>query len=140
MTTPNHITESLARWHRCTADKDMTALGEILADGVVFHSPFLWKPKLGRELTTIVLSAASQVFEDFTYHRELTDGTTWVLEFSARVGEFSLKGVDLIRFNAEGKIEDLEVIVRPAKGLHALAEAMGKQMAAAGQYEKFIAG
>lgn len=85
-------------------------------------------------------SAASQVFEDFTYHREMTDGSSWALEFSARVGEFQLKGVDIIRFNAEGKIEEFEVMVRPAKGLQALAEAMGKQMSAQGQYERFING
>ncbi len=140
MTTPNPIAESLARFHQSIAGKDMTVLGEILADKVVFRSPFLWKPKAGKELILIVLSAASQVFEDFTYHREMTDGSTWALEFSARVGEFSLKGVDLIRFNADGKIEDFEVMVRPAKGLQALAEAMGKQLAAQGRYEKFING
>jgi hypothetical protein len=140
MTTTNPIAESLARFHQCVAGKDMTTLDGLLADNVVFHSPFLWKPKVGKELITIVLTAAAQVFEDFKYHRELTDGSTWALEFSARVGEMSLKGVDIIRFNAEGRIEDFEVMVRPAKGLQALAEAMGKQMAAQGQYEKFIGG
>jgi hypothetical protein len=140
MTTPSPITESLARFHQCVADKDMIALDGILADNVVFHSPFLWKPKAGKELITIVLTAASQVFEDFEYHREMTDGSSWVLEFSARVGEMSLKGVDIIRFNAEGEIEEFEVMVRPAKGLQALAEAMAKQMTAQGQYERFING
>lgn len=140
MTTSNQISESLARWHQCVAEKDMTTLDQILADNVVFRSPFLWKLKAGKELITIVLSAASQVFEDFTYHRQMTDGSSWTLEFSARVGEMSLKGIDLIRFNDEGRIEEFEVMVRPAKGLQALAEAMAKQMAAHGQYEKFING
>ncbi len=116
----------------------MTALDDIIADDAVFHSPFLWKPKGGREMIKIALSAASQVFEDFKYHREMTDGSTWTLEFSARVGEMSLKGVDIIRFNRDGRIEDFEVMVRPAKGLQALAEAMARQLTAQGQYEKFI--
>lgn len=140
MTTTSQISESLGRWHQCVAEKDMAKLDQLLADNVVFRSPFLWKPKAGKELITIVLSAASQVFEDFAYHRQMTDGSSWTLEFSARVGEMSLKGVDLIRFNSEGRIEELEVMVRPAKGLQALAEAMGKQMAAQGLYEKFING
>lgn len=140
MTTSNRIDQFLARWHQCVADKDMTALGALLADDVVFRSPFLWKPKVGKELITIALSAAAQVFEDFTYHRQMTDGSSWALEFSARVGEMSLKGVDIIRFNAEGEIEEFEVMVRPAKGLQALAEAMAKQMTAQGQYERFING
>ncbi|HZS09951.1 MAG TPA: nuclear transport factor 2 family protein [Blastocatellia bacterium] len=134
------IAASLAHFHRCVADGDMTTLGEILADNVCFRSPFLWKPKEGKELIGIALSAASRVFEDFAYHREMTDGTTWVLEFSARVGEFSLKGVDIIRFNAEGRIEDFEVMVRPFKGLQALSEAMGRQMAAQGALETFMRG
>ncbi len=118
----------------------MTKLRELLADNVVFRSPFLWKPKQGKDLITMALSAASQVFEDFTYHRELTDGASWMLEFSAHIGEVSLKGVDLIRFNAEGKIEDFEVMVRPHKGLQALAEAMSKQLAAQGDDEAFTRG
>ena len=80
------------------------------------------------------------MFEDFQYHRELTDGTTWALEFSARIGAVSLKGVDLIRFNEAGLITEFEVLVRPAKGLQALAEAMSKQLAAQGDYERFISG
>src|SRR2546421_3889923 len=101
MTSPQ-IAAGLARWHECVANSEMTALDELLADNVVFRSPFLWKPKGGREVLKIVLSTAAQVFQDFTYHRELSDGTSYALEFSARVGEFSLKGVDLIRFNADG--------------------------------------
>lgn len=140
MPTSPPITAALARWHECVASHDRAALSDLLADEIVFRSPFLWKPKVGKELALIVLSAAAQVFADFTYHRELTDGTSWALEFSARVGEFSLKGVDIIRFNADGKIVEFEVMVRPAKGLQALAEAMGRQMAAQGQYEQFING
>jgi hypothetical protein len=140
METRNAIAETLARFHRCVAEKDLSSIEELLADDVVFHSPFLWKPKPGKEMVRIVLSAASEVFEDFTYHRQMTDGSTWALEFSARVGEMSLKGVDIIRFNSEGRIEDFEVMVRPAKGLQALAEAMARQLAAQGQYEKFIGG
>lgn len=140
MPTSPPITAALARWHKCVVSGDRAALSELLADEIIFRSPFLWKPKVGKELALIVLGAASQVFEDFTYHREMTDGASWTLEFSARVGEFSLKGVDIIRFNDDGKIAELEVMVRPAKGLHALAEAMGRQMAAQGQYEQFING
>lgn len=140
MPTSPLITAALARWHECVVSGDRAALSELLAEEIIFRSPFLWKPKVGKELALIVLGAAAQVFENFTYQREMTDGVSWTLEFSARVGEFSLKGVDIVRFNAAGKIEELEVMVRPAKGLHALAEAMGRQMAAQGQYEQFING
>ena len=139
MTSPE-IEAGLARWHECVATGDMNKLDELTADNVVFRSPFLWKPKPGKAMLKIVLSAASQVFEDFAYHRQMTDGTSWTLEFSAHIGEISLKGVDLIRFNADGLIEELVVMVRPAKGLQALAEAMIKQMTLQRTYEKFTQG
>ena len=43
------------------------------------------------------------------------------MEFSAKIGDLSLKGIDLIQFNDEGKIKDFEVFVRPANALQALA-------------------
>jgi hypothetical protein len=72
------------------------------------------------------------VFEDFSYHRTLVseDGLSVVLEFSARVGERGLKGIDLIRFDADGKIVDFEVMVRPLNGLQALGAEMGARLAA----------
>ena len=38
-----------------------------------------------------------------------------VLEFSANVGDKSLKGIDMIRFNEQGKIVDFEVMIRPMR-------------------------
>jgi len=72
------------------------------------------------------------VFEDFTYHRQFAsaDSQSVVLEFSARVGDKSLKGVDLIQFDADGLITDFEVMVRPVNGLQALGAEMGARLAA----------
>ncbi len=48
---------------------------------------------------------------------------------SANVSGKSLKGIDMIRFNASGKIVEFEVMVRPATGLQALGAAMGAKLA-----------
>jgi len=53
-----------------------------------------------------------------------------VLEFSARVGDRGLKGIDLIAFDADGLITDFEVMVRPLNGLQALGAEMGARLAA----------
>lgn len=124
--------EGLRRWHHCVSQRDFAALADLLAEDVRFHSPFLWRPKDGKAITLAYLTAAIQVLGDFAYHREMSDGTSWTLEFSAKVGEFSLKGIDIIRFGADGRIADFEVMVRPFKGLQALAEAMQTQLAAQG--------
>lgn len=124
--------EGLRRWHDCVARRDFTALAALLADDVRFHSPFLWRPKEGKAATAAYLTAAVHVLEGLAYHRQACDCTSWMLEFSAKVGEFSLKGVDIIRFGADGRIAEFEVLVRPFKGLQALAEAMQRQLAAQG--------
>jgi hypothetical protein len=121
--------EGLRRWHDCVARRDMGALTALLADEVRFHSPFLWRPKEGKAITAAYLAAAVHVLRGLAYHREATDGTTWMLEFSATVGEMSLKGIDIIRFGADGRIVEFEVLVRPFKGLTALAEAMQQRWA-----------
>jgi 2,4-dienoyl-CoA reductase (NADPH2) len=71
------------------------------------------------------------VFQDFTYHRQLAsaDGLSVVLEFSATVNGKELKGIDLIRFDEDGKIVDFEVMVRPMSGLQALGDEMAKRLA-----------
>jgi hypothetical protein len=125
----NTRTDGLAKWHKFVNEKDEQALAEALADDVLFHSPVLWKPKEGKATAMLYLSSAVRVLEDFTYHRQFVGENAVVLEFSARVGTLSVKGVDIIQFNAEGQIVDFEVMVRPASGLQALAAAMAQQLA-----------
>src|SRR5690606_8767671 len=97
----------------------------------VFRSPMAFNPYPGAQAVNLILSTVIQVFEDFVYHRELVseDGLSVVLEFSARVGERQLKGIDLIRFDDAGQILDFEVMVRPMSGLQALGEEMGRRLA-----------
>ena len=52
-----------------------------------------------------------------------------MLEFSASVNGKALKGIDMIQFDADGKITDFEVMVRPMSGLQALGDEMGKRLA-----------
>ena len=123
--------DGLAKWYRFVSEKDMQALAEALADDVLFRSPVLWKPKEGKATAILYLSSAARVLEDFTYQRQFVGDNAVVLEFSARVGSLSVKGVDIIQFNAAGQIVDFEVMVRPANGLQALGAAMAQQLASA---------
>ena len=76
----------------------------------------------------MILSTVSEVFQDFTYHRELVNGNNRALEFSARVGDLSLKRIDLIRLNEAGLIVEFEVFILLANGLQALGEAMARRL------------
>lgn len=124
------INTSLEIWHDMVARKDPTRLPEIVHPDAVFFSPFAFKPYAPAPALILVLSTVIQVFEDFEYHRTLAsdDGSSVVLEFSARVGDKRLKGIDLIRFDAAGLITEFEVMVRPMSGLQALAGEMGARL------------
>ena len=73
-----------------------------------------------------------QVFEDFRYLEQVETGDAAVLMFEARVGDKQLQGVDILKFNDDGRIGEMTVMVRPMSGMHALAEAMQKMLEAAG--------
>ncbi|MGR2708249.1 polyketide cyclase [Pseudomonas sp. IB20] len=123
--------QTLQRWHALLATRDLTSLPELLAPEAVFRSPMAHTPYPGAPVVSMILNTVIKVFEDFTYHRELAtgDGLSVVLEFSARVGDKQLKGIDLIRFNEQGQIVEFEVMVRPLSGLQALGEEMGRRLA-----------
>jgi hypothetical protein len=124
------MNEQLSGWHKFVETQDAAILDELLAENVQFHSPFVWKPKDGKVITTIILTTVTQVFQEFRYVREILDENNWALEFEAKIGELTLRGVDLIQLNEEGKIIDFEVMIRPANALQALGLEMGKRLEA----------
>lgn len=122
---------SLQRWHQFIAAQDLSKLPELLHPQAVFRSPMAHTPYPGAPMVNVILNTVLQVFQDFVYHRELVsaDGLNVVLEFSAKVGERELKGIDMIRFDESGKIVEFEVMVRPMSGLQALGDEMGRRLA-----------
>jgi len=125
------VSESLAKWHEMVAAVNLGELPSILHPKAVFRSPMAHTPYPGAQVVQLILGTVMHVFQDFTYHRQLSsaDGLSVVLEFSATVNGKELKGIDLIRFDEDGKIVDFEVMVRPMSGLQALGDEMAKRLA-----------
>ena len=123
--------KSIQRWHHMLETRDLSLLNELLSEEVVFKSPVAFKPYPGKQVVTFILTNVIEIFENFRYHREFytADGLSVVLEFSANVGEKTLKGIDMIQFNEQGQIIDFEVMIRSKSGLEALALQMGQRMA-----------
>jgi len=121
---------TLASWHEMIRSRNTGGLPELLDPNAVFRSPVAHKPYAGAPAVALILQAAEKVFSNFAYHREFVsdDGRSVVLEFSADVGDKSLKGIDMIRFDEAGRIVEFEVMVRPATGVQALGEAMGARL------------
>ena len=111
---------------------DIDAATELLADDVVFRSPAVFKPYQGRETVSTILRTVFTVFEDFRYTDELAGDGVHALIFEARVGDRDIQGMDLIRDDADGRIREFTVMVRPASGLMALGGRMGPALEAAG--------
>lgn len=124
------IVETLEKWHGVVANKDMATLQAILHPDAIFRSPMAFKGYESAAAVVLVLSNVIEVFSDFTYHRVFAgaDSQSVVLEFSAKVGEKSIKGIDMIQFDQDGLITDFEVMVRPYNGLQALGAAMAERL------------
>lgn len=108
---------------------DLDAAIECLAPDAVLHSPVTFKPFEGREAVRALFAILFRTFEDFRYVNEFVaaDGSH-VLHFRTRIGDREVEGIDLVRFNDTGLIDDFTVMVRPLSAALALRDAVGSQL------------
>ena len=125
-------TAGLTAWHAyMDGGSDPAALRALIASDAVFHSPVVHTPQVGAAKVFLYLHAAAHVLgnDSFRYVRELIDGDTVMLEFTATVDGIHINGIDLIRFDPAGQISDFKVMVRPMKAVTMLWDKMGAQLA-----------
>ena len=120
----------LAAWHRYMVGNDPALLDELIADDAVFHSPVVHTPQVGKAKVLLYLHAAGKVLgnDAFHYVRELVDGPEALLEFETAIDGIMINGIDLIRFDLEGRIIDFKVMVRPLKAINKLWSMMAAQL------------
>ena len=124
----------VAAWHDyMNSGGDAALLSAQVADQAVFHSPVVHSPQEGKAKVMLYLLSAAKVLgnESFTYVREIIDGNDALLEFTSVIDGIHINGIDLIRFDDEGKIIDFKVMVRPVKAVNKLWEMMAAQLQAA---------
>ncbi|WP_322049873.1 nuclear transport factor 2 family protein [Paraburkholderia bannensis] len=128
---PPAVAKSLAIWHEMVDSKDLGRLESIVHPDAVFRSPMAFKPYGPAPALLMALRTVITIFEGFTYHRQFSsaDGLDIVLEFSASVQDKQLKGIDMIRFDLEGRIVEFEVMIRPFNALQVLGAEMGARLA-----------
>lgn len=122
-------------WHGLMKARDARGLDAWLAEDAVFHSPVVHKPQVGKSLVKMYLSAAFMVFgnESFRYVRELRGERDAVLEFELEIEGVQINGVDMIRWNDEGRVVDFKVMLRPLKAVNLIHEKMAAMLAQAGR-------
>ncbi len=121
----------IEKWHNIVRTRDASGLGELLADDVVFHSPVVHTPQVGKAITSVYLAAAVQVFgnEGFRYVREIVGESDAVLEFETEIDGIVINGVDMITWNENGQITEFKVMIRPLKAVNLIHQKMGEMLA-----------
>jgi len=123
---------TLSIWHDLVSSRNAKGLGGLLSDDVVFHSPVVHTPQRGKAITTQYLAAAFNVFfnETFKYVREVAGPRDAVLEFQVDIDGISVNGVDMLKWNDEGKIVEFKVLIRPLKAINLIHQKMGAMLQA----------
>ncbi len=123
--------DTLAVWHRLVEQRDADGLDALLSEKVVFHSPILHTPQVGKDLTKFYLTAAMAVIANdaFRYVREVVGERDAALEFATEVEGIVINGVDLISWDETGQITDFKVMLRPLKAVNLIHQKMAAVVA-----------
>ncbi len=128
---------TIKRMQEVVAKGDEDLIQELLAEDVRFSPPTYYSTWTGREPVAAVLGHVGQVFSEFRYRRIMGDSNDWALEFQCKVGALDAVGADLITLNADGLIQEFEVVMRPYKTVGALREAMMARVMKDARFLKF---
>ena len=125
------IPPTIERWEHVVKSRDLDLLDQLLTDDVVFESPIVHTPQVGRAITGAYLAAALQVLNspEFHYVHRWFGEQSAVLEFETRLAGLTINGVDIINWNSEERINRFKVMIRPLKAINAVHQAMGQQLA-----------
>jgi SnoaL-like domain len=117
---------TLEAWHELVRSRDCTHLGALLADEVVFYSPVVHAPQVGKTITVRYLSAAFVVFfnESFRYVREIAGPRDAALEFEVEIDGVLVNGVDMLKWDDDGRITEFKVLIRPLKAINLIHQRM----------------
>lgn len=121
---------ALGRWYAYVNAHDPQLLWDLLAEDAVFESPVVHTPQRGRDITFKYLVSALAVLnnDSFRYTGEWRNGTGAVLEFECGIDNIKINGVDIIGWNADGRIAHFKVMIRPLKAINKLHQLMAAQL------------
>jgi hypothetical protein len=119
---------TIQKFHDLVLANEHDGVPALMADDVKFQPPTYWATWNGRDAVAAVLAHVNEVFTDFEYRRVMGSGNDWALEFQCKVEGLDCVGVDLITLNADGLMQNFEVVMRPYKTIGALRAAMNERV------------
>jgi hypothetical protein len=128
---PGMSASALHTWHELVRTQDPSGLDALLADDVVFLSPVVHTPQVGKAITSAYLGAAFKVFFNptFRYVREIAGPSDAMLEFESTIDGVLVNGVDIIKWNVDNRIIEFKVMVRPLKAINLIHQKMAAMLA-----------
>ncbi len=120
------MSETVERWHAIARTRDPIGLDALLAEEAVFLSPVVHTPQRGKAITTRYLAAALEVLgnSEFRYVEQWIGPASAALEFTTAIDGVEINGVDIIGWNAEGRIDRFKVMIRPQKAIEVVRQKM----------------
>ena len=133
------IDEVMEKWEAYLHGDLPGGLDELLHEDCVFLSPIVFTPQVGREVTKMYLAAAGMTLAGkkkgagggstesstgFHYVKRILDGDHAVLEFETTMSGILVNGIDMITIDADGKIIEFKVMIRPLKAINIVHEQM----------------
>lgn len=141
------IERVIEKWQAHLRGELAGGLDELLHDDVVFFSPIVFTPQRGKAVTKLYLEAAAKTFPGdhgatpgahgaegsappggFRYTKSVASGDTAVLEFETTMDGTYVNGVDIIRCDAEGRIIEFRVMVRPLQAVDVVHRRMAAML------------
>jgi hypothetical protein len=110
--------------------RDVDAWGEALAADVVLYSPVISSPFRGQEAVIEVYSVLFAALGPVDITDEFAAGDAHAFFWLADIGGRRVEGADLFRTDADGKISEARVLIRPLVDIATFAAAVGPPLAA----------
>ena len=127
---PGHES-TIESFQRAASTGDAALMAGILAHDVAFFSPAVHRPYEGHHAVMTVLAAALRVLHPLEYIDAVVSDERAVLFFRAEVDGKRVEGIDALRFDDEGRVRELLVMIRPLSALNAVVEAMARELSGA---------
>lgn len=107
--------------------RDHDGIVEALAPDVVLSSPIFEVPFTGIEEASDLFAVLLEELWPLTYLDEIP-GDPHVLHFTGQIKGKTLEGVDLLRFDDQGRVSEITVFFRPFPAVASFLTAMGPKL------------
>jgi 2-amino-4-hydroxy-6-hydroxymethyldihydropteridine diphosphokinase len=111
-----------ASWREAVEARDIGAVAEALADDARFRSPITARvPFQGRDRVVELMTEVIALLESMHVVRDIRHGDLQIMEVEARLAGYDVHMVHLVEHDADGRVRQVTLFMRPLPGVANLA-------------------